>query len=71
MIGKAGRVGELVLTIVGLAAMVVFTVTNKPKAYWITLVNGAPFLVSGILYFKCWRRIKKVKYSSTFGRMLI
>ena len=54
-------IGGLMLTIVGLAAIVVIMVTNKPKAYWIMLVFGAPFLVSGILYIKCWRRIKKSK----------
>ena len=54
-------IGGLMLTIAGLAAIVVFMVTNKPKAYWITLVTGAPFLVSGILYLKCWKRIKKSK----------
>jgi len=54
-------IGGLMLTIVGLAAIVVFMLTNKPEAYWITLVTGAPFLVSGILYLKCWRRIKKPK----------
>jgi hypothetical protein len=52
-------IGGLMLTIVGFAAIVVFIVTNKPKAYWITLVTGAPFLVSGILYLKCWKGIKK------------
>ena len=52
-------IGGLMLTIVGLAAIVVFMLTNKPEAYWITLVSGAPFLVSGMLYLKCWRRIKR------------
>lgn len=52
-------IGGLMLTIIGLAAIVVFMVTNKPKAYWITLVTGLPFLVSGILYLNCYRRIKK------------
>ena len=51
-------IGGLMLTIIGLTAIVVFMLTNKPKAYWITLVTGAPFLVSGILYLKCWGRIK-------------
>ena len=50
-------VGGFMLTIVGIVAIVVFMLTNKPEAYWITLVTGAPFLVSGILYLKCWRRI--------------
>lgn len=54
-------IGGLMLTIVGLAAIVVFMLTNKPGAYWLTLVTGAPFLVSGILYLKCWRRIRKSK----------
>ncbi len=51
-------IGGLMLTIVGLVAIVVFMLTNKPEAYWITLVTGAPFLVSGILYLRCWRRMK-------------
>jgi hypothetical protein len=55
-------VGGLMLTIVGIVAIVVFMLTNKPEAYWITLVTGVPFLVSGILYLKCWRRIKSKTY---------
>ena len=55
------EIGGLMLTIVGLVAIIVFMLTNKPEAYWLTLVTGAPFLVSGILYLKCWRRIKKSK----------
>jgi hypothetical protein len=51
-------IGGLILTIVGTVALVMFMLTNKPEDYWITLVTGVPFLVSGILYLKCWRRIK-------------
>jgi hypothetical protein len=51
-------IGGLILTIVGLAAIVVFMLTMPPRDYWVMLIFCAPFLVSGILYLKCWRRIK-------------
>ena len=53
-------IGGLLLTIAGLAAIIVVMLTLPLREYWVILFTGAPFLISGILYLKCWRRIKKM-----------
>lgn len=53
--------GGTILTIVGIAAIIMFILNNEPGDYWMTLINGVPFLVSGILFLICWRRMKKAK----------
>jgi len=54
-------IGGFMLTIVGLVAIVVIMLINKPEDYWVALAIGVPFLVSGILYIICWKRIIKSK----------
>jgi len=55
------RTGGVLLLVLGLAAIFAFMVTEEPKDYWVTLVIGAPFVLSGILYLVCWKRIQKAK----------
>ena len=52
-------IGGIMLTILGLKIIVVFMLTMPPHDYGVTLVIGTPFLVSGILYLICWRRLKR------------
>lgn len=53
--------GGTILTIVGLVAIIMFILNNEPNEYWVMLINGVPFLVSGILFLISWKRMKKAK----------
>ena len=53
--------GGTLLTIVAIMAIIIFILWNESDDYWMTLINGVPFLVSGILFLICRRRIKKAK----------
>lgn len=53
------RTGGVLLLVLGLVAIIAFMVTEGPQDYWVTLIIGAPFVLSGILYLMCWKRIQK------------
>jgi len=53
--------GGVLLTIAGAVAIIMSILHNEPGQYWVIVINGVPFLVSGILYLICWRRIRKQK----------
>lgn len=53
--------GGVLLTIAGPVAVIMSILHNEPGHYWVTLIIGVPFLVSGILFIICWRRIRKQK----------
>jgi hypothetical protein len=48
-------VGGAILTITGLGMLVVIFFTLAPHDYWVSLIFGFPFLLSGILYLIYWR----------------
>jgi uncharacterized membrane protein HdeD (DUF308 family) len=52
--------GGVLLAIAGPAATIMSLLHNEPGHYWVTLIAGVPFLVSGILFIICWRRIRKM-----------
>ena len=52
------RIGGLMLTFVGLAAIVVLMLYMPPPDFGM-LIFSVPFLLPGILYLICWRRIEK------------
>ena len=53
------RTGGALLLVLGLVAIIAFMVAEGPQDYWVTLIIGAPFVLSGILYLMCWKRIQK------------
>lgn len=53
--------GGFILIIVGSAATVAFMLTMPARDYWVMMIICAPFLVSGILYLICWRRLSTMK----------
>jgi hypothetical protein len=55
------RTGGMLLVVLGSIAIIFFMLTEKPEDYWVTLIIGAPFVISGIFYLMCWKRIQKAK----------
>jgi uncharacterized membrane protein HdeD (DUF308 family) len=53
------EIGGVLFTIAGALAIIMSILHNEPGQYWGIVINGVPFLVSGILYLICWRRIRK------------
>jgi L-lactate permease len=51
------KIGGILLTLIGLAALVVFILNYKPKDYWVMLLTGAPILLSGVLFLFCWKKL--------------
>jgi uncharacterized membrane protein HdeD (DUF308 family) len=55
------EIGGTLLTIGGIVAIIMSILNEEPDNYWVTLIIGIPFLVSGILFLICWRKIRKQK----------
>ncbi|MFC2157859.1 hypothetical protein ACFLT9_08485 [Acidobacteriota bacterium] len=53
-------IGGLVLTIVGMAGMIIFLVTYPPVDYWVALILCVPLLFSGILFLICGSKLRKI-----------
>jgi len=51
-------IGGAILTITGLVMLSVLFLTMDRHDYWITLIYGFPFLLSGILFLIYWRKTK-------------
>ena len=54
------KTGGILLVLLGLLAVIGFMATEKPEDYGITLIIGAPFVVSGFLFVTCSKRIEKM-----------
>jgi len=48
-------IGGAILTITGLGMIVVLFLTMGRHDYWVSLIFGFPFLLSGILYLIYWK----------------
>lgn len=55
------RTGGTLLMILGSIAILAFMATEKPQDYSLTLIIGAPFVVSGLLFRLVAKRIQKKK----------
>jgi hypothetical protein len=51
-------VGGAILAIVGVLFIIFVFLAMEKHDYWITLIFGFPFLLSGLLLLLCWRRSK-------------
>lgn len=51
-------IGGTILTITGFIMLSVLLLTLDLHDYWITLIYGLPFILSGILFLIYWRRTK-------------
>jgi hypothetical protein len=51
--------GGTILTFVGLAFALSVLVEMESRDYWIIIVFGLPFLLSGLLFLASWRRTRQ------------
>ncbi len=55
------NIGGTILVIAGLGMLSAVFILLPPHDYWVSLIFGLPFLLSGILYLKYWKRSKPSK----------
>ena len=55
------NIGGTILVIAGLGMLLAMFIFLAPQDYWMSLIFSLPFLLSGILYLRYWKRSKPSK----------